>query len=173
MSVFIYPLTKVVPEYTKWQLAIPSFIMFALSIGWSAISTPLVNTLNAIGQINKSLKLMIIWTVLTWVLTPILIWQFGFNGVALAALAISFSSFLAIREVKKICPIDVWGNLKVQLAASVLMALVGVMGIEKWSQSLSWFLLGGLFSGLIYALAVFVLGKKQLFAEITSLKANK
>ncbi|MEA2056921.1 MAG: oligosaccharide flippase family protein [Patescibacteria group bacterium] len=171
MSVFIYPLTQVVPQYAKWQLAVPSFVMFALSIGWSAISTPLVNTLNAIGQINKSLKLMVIWTVLTWVLTPVLIWQFGFNGVALAALAISFTSFLAIKEVRKICPIDVWGNLKVQLLASVLMALVGVVGLERWSQSLSWFFFGGFVSALAYIFAIFVLGKKQLFAEIASLKS--
>ena len=44
--------------------------MFALSVGWAAISTPLVNTLNAIGKINRSLKLMVIWTLLTWIVTP-------------------------------------------------------------------------------------------------------
>ncbi len=171
MAVFITPLTQVVSHYQKWQPAIPSFIMFTLSIGWSAISTPLVNTLNAIGRINKSLKLMVIWTVLTWVLTPLLIWQVGYHGVALASLLISFTSFLVIREVKKICSIDVWGNVRIQLISSVAMAFVGLIGLEFWSQSLVYFFLGAAVSGLTYLLIVFVIGRKKILTELESLRS--
>ena len=114
MSLFIQPLTIVVLRYSKWQPAIATFIMFTLSIGWASISTPLTNTLNAIGKIDRTLKLMGIWTSLTWILTPVLIWLFGFNGVALSSLLISFTSFLAIKYVKKEVPIEVWPTLKLK-----------------------------------------------------------
>jgi O-antigen/teichoic acid export membrane protein len=171
MAVFITPLTQVVAQYQKWQPAIPSFIMFTLSIGWSAISTPLVNTLNAIGRINKSLKLMVIWTVLTWALTPLLIWQTGYHGVALASLLISFTSYLAIREVKKVCQVKIWANLKIQLAGSILMVSVGLIGLEQWSQSLIWFGVGAVVCGLTYIGSVLLFGFSKLKSEIISLKS--
>ncbi len=171
MAVFIRPLTRVVYHYQKWQPAIPSFIMFTLSIGWAAISTPLVNTLNAIGRINKSLKLMVIWTALTWVLTPFLIWQIGYHGVALASLLISFTSYLAIKEVRKVCQVNIWANLKVQLVGSILMALVGLIGLAQWGQSLIWFGVGVLISGFTYAATILLIGFNKLKTEFISLKS--
>src|SRR5260221_581649 len=85
MSIFIFPLVQVIAKYEKWQPAVWSLVFFSLSIAWSAISTPLTNTLNAIGHINTTLKLMVMWTILTWVVTPLLVLWLGFNGVALAA----------------------------------------------------------------------------------------
>ncbi|HEX9817544.1 MAG TPA: oligosaccharide flippase family protein, partial [Patescibacteria group bacterium] len=131
MSVFIWPLTQVVERYRQWEPAVLSFILFTLSIGWAALSTPLVNTLNAIGKINKTLKLMTLWTGLTWVITPLLLWKMGYNGVAWAALIISFTSVLSIRMVKKYVPIVIISQVKLALLGSIGMAIFGL-----WGQSL-------------------------------------
>ncbi|MBT3249349.1 MAG: oligosaccharide flippase family protein [Candidatus Pacebacteria bacterium] len=172
MSVFIKPLTVVVPSYAKWQPAIFSFILFTISIGWAALSSPLVNTLNAIGEINKTLKLMILWTVLTWIITPISISFFGFNGVSVAAFAISFTSFLPIIYVKKHVNINVITNIWPQFLASLVMGVVGWSGLSLWSQSLNWMLAGMMGVSLLYVLIVLMLGWKKIWAELSSLKAK-
>lgn len=169
MSVVIGPFLSIIPKYGKWQPAMFSFILFALSIAWAAISTPLVNTLNAIGKINQSLKLMLIWTVLTWTITPIAIYFFGFNGVAIASLLISFTSVLSIAFVKKVVPIAVWDNLWRQLLAGVAMAVVGIALQEKMKLSLSNFLGGGLIVGLSYLAVILAVARNKVYLEVESL----
>lgn len=173
MSVMIGPLTEVVEKYHKWQPSVPSFILFALSIGWSAISTPLVNTLNAIGKINDSLKLMVLWTVLTWILTPPLVWWFGFTGVAIAAFIISFTSILPVLIVRRIVPVTLWPQVKTALIASGVMALAGGAAQPILRQGLLELLVGGGLLGVLYLLAAFAVGGKQIIAEVSSLKTAK
>lgn len=171
MCLMISPLTQVVEQYEKWQPAVASFIFFALSIGWAAISTPLVNALNAIGQINKTLKLMIIWTTLTWTITPITILLFGFNGVALAALIVSFSSFLSIKFVRKYVDVDIWQQVWRQLLSVIGMTVVGFALQSLASQSISRFIFSALIIGLSYLIILIIIGHDKLIKEIKSLRS--
>lgn len=166
MSIFIYPVIALVPQYEKWQPALISFILFTLSIAWGAISTPLTNTLNAIGKINTTLKLMVLWTVLTWVLTPICMHFYGFNGVAVAALLISFTSFLPIISVKKIIPIAVWDQVWRQLIAAVTLALVGKLSLNFFPLSWSYLVLAMALSSLAYLIMLLLLGRNKLLTQI-------
>lgn len=170
MCIFISPLTHVIEPYQKWQPAIWSFILFTFSIAWAALSSPLINTLNAIGKINQSLKLMIIWTILTWILTPILIYFYGFNGVALAAFIISFTSVLSVIFVKKAIKINVFENTWRQLFASLIMVIVALQGFNYWYQNLIMLLLGIIVSSLTYGLSFLIVGREKLFTEIRSLR---
>ena len=172
MSVFIKPLTVVFPNYQKWQPAVFSFVFFALSVAWSAISTPLINSLNAIGKINQTLKLMVLWTVLTWVLTPLLLWRFDYNGVALAAFLISFTSILSVRMVKKYLPVKIWQQIWAPLLASIVMAGTGVLGMPIWSSSIKKLFLGILVVGLSYLLSILIFAKDRLFRELRLLRKN-
>ena len=172
MSVFIYPLTELVDRYQKWQPAIFSFVLFSLSVAWSAISTPLINSLNAIGKINQTLKLMVMWTVLTWVLTPILVWKFAFNGVAIAAFLISFTSVFSVFMTKKYIAIEIMKNIWPQLLAALGMAIFGFLGIKWWGQSYTNFFLGGVSSFLLYTVIFLALSGRRFVTEIKSLKKN-
>lgn len=171
MCLLISPLTIVIERYTKWQPAILSFVLFALSVGWAAVSTPMVNTLNAIGQINKSLKLMIIWTILTWVITPITLIFFGYHGVAIAAFIISFTSVLSIYFVKKFVQVNVWQQVWRQLVGVIGMTLVGLMLSEIASQSITRFLFSAVAMGLSYLVVIVVIGHNKVIAEIKSLRS--
>lgn len=123
MSVVIFPLTSAViffiqpfidiyPKYQKWQPAVLSFWLFALGSAVSGLSVPLTNTLNALGKIRTTLKLMVMWTALTWVLTVLLIRWFGFNGVSMALLLITFTIVIVIRIVKNIVDFSVTAAIK-------------------------------------------------------------
>lgn len=171
MSVFIWPFIQLIPKWEKWEPAVISLILFSLTIAWGAISTPLTNTLNAIGEINKTLKLMVIWTVLTWIVTPIAIYYVGYHGVALAGFIISFTSIISVHMVKKVVPINFTDQVWRQTLASVVMALVGVVGMQYWSESFIHFGLGVVLSGLSYVGTVLLVGKNKVFAEIRSLRS--
>jgi O-antigen/teichoic acid export membrane protein len=171
MSIFIWPFIELVPKWEKWQPAVLSLVFFSLSIAWSAISTPLTNTLNAIGEINKTLKLMVMWTVLTWIVTPICIYFYGYNGVAIAALLISFSSVLSVWMVKKVIPINFIDQIWRQTLASFVMAGVGFIGLQVWSQSFKHFFIGVILTGVSYLVAILVFGKNKLLIELRSLRS--
>jgi len=173
MSIFIIPLTHVVSGYTKWQPAILSFVLFSMSIGWSAISTPLTNTLNAIGKIDTTLRLMVMWTVLTWVLTPICLYFFGFNGVALAGFIISFTSFLPVIYVKKILPINFFEQIWRQLIAMIIMGVIGLIGMPWWKLNLKYMLAGIILTGSSYILTFILIGRHKLAGELNSIIKNK
>lgn len=172
MCIFIFPITELIPKYAKWQPALFTFVLLTLSIGWGAISTPLTNTLNAIGHINTTLKLMVMWTVLTWALTPIFVWWLGFNGVAVATFLISFSSILPIYYVRKIVPINVWDQTWRQLLAAGGMALVGYVGLHWWATSFLHLGLGMVAVAATYAGVLFAVGKNKVLAEVKSLRSK-
>lgn len=169
MSIFLQPIIFLIPKYGKWQPALLSFVLFTLSIAWSAISTPLVNTLNAIGQINQSLKLMAMWTALTWILTPLCVWWFGFEGVAISAFVISFTSIIPIFMVRKIAPVNIWAQVKLPLLASLVMAVVGVAGEQTWRQSFLMLLVGMIITTAAYVAALVGFGRHKIVHEIRSL----
>lgn len=169
MSVLIGPLTQAVSSYAKWQPAVLSFVLFTLSIGWSALSTPLVNTLNAIGQINTTLKLMVLWTILTWLISPVLIYFFGFNGVALASFIISFTSFLPVILVKRHVPVKILPEVWRQLLAATAMGLVGIFLQNFAANRLTNLILTGLIISFTYGLVMTIVGWKKLVREVKAL----
>ena len=166
MATFISPMLVVfVDTYGKWQPAALSFAFFSLSIGWSAISTPLTNLLNAIGKIDKTLKLMLMWTGLTWILTPPLILWVGYNGVAISALVISFSSIFAVWMVKRELKINILSQIWPQLVAGLLMAGVALGGQQLWQSSFTYLLSGMTLSLLAYLFGVILLARTSIISN--------
>lgn len=92
---------QLIPKYTKWEPALFSLAFFSINAALSCVSTPLTNALNAIGKIKITLYLMIFWTGATWILTPLAISKYGFNGVSIASAIVSFSVVVVIYLVKK------------------------------------------------------------------------
>lgn len=170
MVIFINPVLEVFPVYQKWQPAVVSLIFFTLSIGWSAVSTPLSNTLNAVGKIDTTLKLMIMWTSLTWIITPILLRYIGYEAVAVAAFIISFTSLMPAYYVKKFVPINFFDSIWRQLLAAGVMAGVGWLGMSYWGQSVVHLLGGALFVSASYVVALLIFGRDKLLSEIRSLR---
>lgn len=170
MSVFIFPLVRLLPQYAKWEPAALSLVFFSLSIGLSALSTPLTNTLNAIGQIKTTLKLMVMWTVLTWVVAPVCLYFFGYEGVALSSLLIALTSFIPVGLVQRQVPFQFMDQVWRQGLAAVAMGLVGALGLSQWQSSWSFFILGMLICGLTYVAVMAVTGWKKVLTEVVSLR---
>lgn len=154
----------------KWKPAIFSFYLFAFSTYWAVISTTFTNTLNAIGQIKITLKLMVMWTALTWILTPILSLVMGYQGVALSSFVISFSSVLTIIYIKKVLAIKVIEAVALPTISSLIMGIL-VFLFSTYFVRETFSLLIAIFIGVVsYGLLIFIFGKEKIINDIKSLK---
>ena len=117
-------LIKIIPRYSKWEAALLPLALFCFNSALAAVSTPLTNTLNAIGKISLTFKLMIMWTVLAWILVPALTYLYGLNGAALGFTLVGLSSFIALYLVSKYVNINYRQSVGKPLLGTILMGLV-------------------------------------------------
>ncbi|MEK7616942.1 MAG: oligosaccharide flippase family protein [Patescibacteria group bacterium] len=150
-------LTQVIPRYEKWQPALFAITILGISVPFAAVTTPLTNMLNAIGKINITFRLMIMWTFLTWLLVPPLAFFFGVNGAALGFTIVGLTSVVAMGISKKFVRISLFGSAGKPLVASILMGGILLFVRETIPVSVvSIFIL--IFLGIIsYSLLIFLL----------------
>lgn len=154
----------------KWQPALPAFYLFSLSTFWATLSTTFTNTLNAIGKIKVTLKLMIFWTILTWILTPILTLTFGFIGVAISSAIISMTSILTIILIKRFMAVSIWNNIWQPLVSSILMGIL-VFYLAGLLVSNIWTLLLVIFLGVfIYIGLLLLVARKKVMTSFQGVK---
>lgn len=147
---------------SKWAPALPSFYLFSVSTFWATLSTTFTNALNAIGEIKVTLKLMIFWTVITWILTPILSIYFGFIGVALSSAIISFTSVVTIIIIKRFINVSIIGNIWQSLVSSALMGVIVFFLSKVFVRDLPTLLIMVVVGAVIYTGFVSLLAKDKL-----------
>lgn len=154
IGILARPLVFLIPKYSKWEVALLALYLFIINSVFAALTTPLTNALTAIGKIKVVFKLMIMWTVLTWIVYPIMAIKYGFNGVAGAAAIVSASSVLALWIAKKHLNFRFFASVAKPVLASLLMGI------------LLWFLTPFLSHSFFGLLALIFLGALVYFALI-------
>jgi O-antigen/teichoic acid export membrane protein len=162
-------LIQVIPRYGKWQPALGPLWLYCINAAWAAVTTPLVSFLEAIGQIKKSLKLMIMWLVLTWLTMPFLAVKMGFLGVALASALIPFSSIVAILMVKREISFQFLPNVLVPLLGSVIMGGGLYLALLSCPIKLTSVLLLIPLGTVLYLATILILEKYRLINAIKDL----
>ncbi|MBA3723325.1 MAG: oligosaccharide flippase family protein [Candidatus Levybacteria bacterium] len=150
-------LIDLIPGYQKWEPALIALMFFSLNSLFASITVPLTNVLNAIGKVNITLRYMVFWTILSWVLTVLFIQNFGYNGVAAASFVVAASVLLILYPVKKEVNFSFVRPIWKQLVAAIVMGL-GVYATQQFITS--WFLLivqmvvaGTIYMGILLAIA--------------------
>jgi O-antigen/teichoic acid export membrane protein len=161
-----------IPKYQKWDPALLSLAFFAVNAALSSISTPLTNALNAIGKIKISLYLMIFWTIATWVLTPILIIIYGFNGVAIASAIIAISVIAVVLITKRYINFSILVTTAVPLIGSIVMGVVIYFLSGMLVKGLISLLLMCGFGALLYFAVSFIIAREQIISDIKLVKEN-
>ena len=163
------PLIFLLPQYSKWEVALVALYFFLINSALGALTTPLTNALNAIGRIKVVFKLMIMWTVLTWVIYPFLAVKYSFNGVAVGAVIVSLSSILAIIIAKKYLKFNFWRAVLKPTLASIIMG--AFLFLATWFLKINLWRLVTLIlaSGLFYFLLIYLMIGKQLLVDVKKL----
>lgn len=150
-------LIQIIPKYTKWEGALFALTVLSINSALAAITTPLTNTLNAIGKISLTFKLMMMWTVLTWVLVPVLAQNFGVNGAAVGLTVVGLSSVVALFMIRKFVRINFLQAAGKPFVASMLMAVVLIIIKNFFDTSLMQVIAMGVGGILSYSLTIFVI----------------
>jgi len=108
----------------KWQPAEISLAFFCLNALVSSFSNILVNVLDATGRVKTTLRLMVLWTTLTWALTPVIIYFVGYNGVSIASFLVTLTIFYTVYLVKKIVVFNFIQSIYKPFFGSLVMSIV-------------------------------------------------
>lgn len=160
-------LVEFLPRYLKWQPALLALYFFCLQAAFACVSTILTNTLNATGRIKTTLKLMVLWTVLTWIFTPIFIYFWGFNGVAPAAVLVATTVVLPIWLVKKIVDFSLWDNIGKPLLGALIMGGLLWLMTPLVVSNLTGIASMVFFGAIIYLAMMMILAKEKIFEAMS------
>ena len=163
---------NLIPKYLKWEPALLSLAFFSMNAALSSISTPLTNALNAIGKIKITLYLMVFWTIATWVMTPLFIVMYGFNGVSFASALISLSVVIVIYLVRRYVKFDIFKATIYPLVSSIVMGLAVYFLSSIFVTSILTLIFMILLGAVIYFLCVFILAKKEILENINLVRNN-
>ncbi len=155
---------------SKWEPALPLIYLFAITAFWATFSTPFTNFLNAIGKIKVTLKLMVMWTILEWSLTPILTYKFNYYGPALSSSLISFSSIATVILVKRNIDIEIIKNIWRPLVSALIMGVITYILSSMWVNNVYTLIVVIIMGGLIYSGLMSLLAWEQIKTSIKTLK---
>jgi O-antigen/teichoic acid export membrane protein len=125
ISIIAPDIINLIPKYTKWQPALLPMYFFALNAAIAAVTTPLTNAFNAIGKISITTKLMIMWSVLTWIFYPLFSIWYGYLGTAIASLTVGLSSFVVWYIASNIFSVSIPKTILHPTLASILIIISG------------------------------------------------
>lgn len=151
---------------TKWVPILPLFYLFTVTTFWAILSTTFTNALFAIGKAKIVLNFMILWTVLTWTITPVATWIFGINGVGIASALISFTSIGVIWVMKRYVNVEVVKTIAPQLTMSIIMAVILRLMAVPFLTNIFMLFAFVAFGGVIYAGGMYLLFGKRLSLEV-------
>lgn len=160
-------LIKFFPNWNnKWEPALFSIIFFCLNAAISSLSGILVNVLDATGKVKITLRLMVLWTILVWILTPILINLYGYNGVSIASFLVTTTIIYTVFEVKKIIKFKFMPSIAKPLIATTLMTVIVYFASNIFVKDFLSLIFVILTGGLIYLISLFVLSGKELKGDL-------
>lgn len=160
-----------IPKYHKWEPALLSLTFFSLNTVFGSLTDPLTNFLNAIGKVRITLYLMVGWTTLTWVLTPLLIKFFGFNGVAIASFLVSLSTLAVILVIRKYQEFSFVQPVVKQFVAAIFMAFF-IFVTQGIITNLLMLFVDALLAGIFYLILVFFLARTEITNTFSFVKNN-
>lgn len=156
-------LIKFYPNWSnKWDPAVFSIAFFCLNAIISSLSGILVNVLDATGRVKITLRLMVIWTVLIWILTPIFIYLYGYNGVSVASFLVTLTIAYTVFLVKKIVEFRFLPSIVKPLTASLVMMIAVFILSNLFAKDFLSLIFVILTGGLIYCSSMFVIAKREL-----------
>jgi O-antigen/teichoic acid export membrane protein len=166
MIIFPFLVAYIPKWHNKWEPAIISLTFFCLNAAVSSLSGILVNVLDATGNVRKTLQLMIYWTILTWVLTPLSIYFFGYNGVAAASFLVTLTIFYTIYLVHKIVPFNFIASVYKPFVSSLIMGTIVFSFSHILVTNVESLVFGILIGGTIYLFSIFLLARDELYQGI-------
>ncbi len=159
----------IIPNYHKWQQALPLFYIFAISSLIVSLFAPFMNLFNALGRVKISFSLMAFFTLLMWLLTPILTKVFGLYGFPLAHLAVSIAFTAVLIYARRILQFNLLEIIYRFIVSAALMGVIVYLLQTQFAIDSHYFIVFLIVAGMSsYYLSLTYLFKFDLFGEFKS-----
>lgn len=152
------------PQWQKWEPAILSLIFFCLNAAVSSLSGILINVLDSTGRVKTTLKLMVLWTAGTWILTPLLIVNYGYNGVAIASFIVTLSIIYTVWLAKRIVNFQFYRSIYKPFFCTAIMGIIVFAGTQALVTDLGSLAVVIIIGIVTYIVTFYLFAKKELFA---------
>lgn len=153
----------------KWLPALPTLLFFLAGAFPVIITTTYTNALYALGKPKVVLALMTLYTVLTWGLGAPLIYKYGYVGIAIAGLIITYSTLpLVVREMNKVVQVDTWNSVRKPLYASMFMAVITYVTNYYLTQNLLTLIATIIIGVISYTIAIYAINGQYLKSEFSN-----
>lgn len=159
-------LVQIIPRYEKWIPALIPLSLIGINTVFAATTTQLTNLLNSIGKIKITFKLMIMWTVLTWLIVPILAIKYSVIGAAAGYSILGATSVIAIYVARRYVAFSLIESVIKPLFATFIMATVLLLLKTALPVSIYsvWFLMA---AGIItYLVSVYVIVGSKILVDV-------
>lgn len=162
-----------IPKYAKWLPALPIFYLFCFSAFLSSFSSPLLNLINALGQAKIVLIFMAIWTVITWILTPLLTYFFSYFGFPITVCIISLSSVIVVLIAKRFVHFRfIHTTYKPFLSALIMGLVIGLIKLVI-THHMTALILSVLLGGATYLSTLYFVFNVNMVKEVKLLFLRK
>ncbi|MFZ2200154.1 MAG: oligosaccharide flippase family protein [Microgenomates group bacterium] len=153
----------------KWLPALPTLLLFLAGAFPIIITTTYTNALYALGRPKVVLSLMGIYTVLTWALGAPLIYKYGYVGIAMAGLIITYVTLpIVVGALNNLVKVDTWDSVKKPLLASLIMGAVTYYINLIFTHSLLTLAFTCLVGMVTYILAIIIIDGHRLKSELAT-----
>ncbi len=169
LTVIMPILVQIIPKYNKWTPALPFFYLFVISAFLSSYSSPFTNLFNALGKVNISFAFMILWTVLTWVLTPILTNIYGYYGFPVTQVILSLFFVLVVIKARALIHFRFVLSIYRPILSAFGMFFILFLSARVLHTSFITFLVLAVTGGISYLAILYLLFKINLMTEIAAL----
>lgn len=169
---FMLPLlVKLIPQYGKWTPAIPLFYIFALSSLIVSFSAPFMALFNALGKVKITFSFMLLITIVTWILTPVLTARLHQFGFPLTHIIVSTTLGLILFKVKSTLQMKILPAIYRPLLASAGMgaALFAFLFMVPVND-VTGFILTGLIGAITYFALMTYVFRTNILHELLELK---
>lgn len=165
-------LTLIVPRYEKWIPALIPLYIIGIDTLFATVTTQLTNTLNAIGKITITFRLMIMWTVLAWILIPVLAIAYGYIGASIGYALVSCSSVVAIIIARRYVSFSLADSVITPMVGTIVMGLVLLFVRQIVPVNIFWVSLMGIIGFFTYLGAMRVLVGPILIDDVNKVFKN-
>lgn len=164
---------NIIPNYQKW---LPAYNILAIYIAGSYISSVTIiitNALNSVGKIKITLKLMMFWTGLTWLLTIPLAIKFQELGVALAWFVVTLSSLYTFYVGYKNLAINALSAVFSPILSAALLSIYLKLTFIFFQPESIFAIFGLLISGVfLYSFLILIFSKQRTLKNILIFKQS-
>lgn len=151
----------------KWLPALPTLLIFLSGAFPIIVTTTYTNALYALGRPKVVLAFMTIYTVLTWGLGAPLIYKYGYVGIAIAGLIITYLTLpFVVYALNQVVKVDTWNMVKKPLLASLVMGAVTYYINSIFTHSLLTLIFTCLFGVVTYILSILLIDGRRLKDEM-------